>query len=520
MGTWQWDISSDHVVWSEGVFDLHGRQPENFEGTVESALADAHPDDRDAVARAIQATLQEGAPFQAEYRCVRPDGRTVWLESKARCIRDGEGKPQRLVGVCMDITRRKQREQDHARVASIVASSTDAIIGKTVAGIVTSWNVGAERLFGYSAGEMIGQSIEVIVPPERRYEVRQILDTVARGECVRSLETVRLRKDGQRIDISVSVSPVRNAHGRVVEAVTVKRELSAEAAAVRGRHAGDERFNDIADCAPDLIFTTDLDGDLIYINPSFEYLLGYRVEALAGNCLFALVHADDRGQLSGWPDVEQVQLRIRQADGEWRWLDISSYPVGSGGDRHVVGIARDATERKEIEHELTHQALHDSLTGLPGRELFNDRLAGVIERSPGARNGFAVLVFDVDDFKAINDTYGHPVGDAMLVAVTGRVGGCLRPADTLARLGGDEFGILLEEAADTEEVLNVCRRITATLDPPVEIDDQCIRVSISIGGVLDRSSFGRPADAVAAADVVLYRAKEAGKARFEVVSWG
>jgi len=164
MGTWQWDISSDHVVWSEGVFDLHGRQPENFEGTVESALADAHPDDRDAVARAIQATLQEGAPFQAEYRCVRPDGRTVWLESKARCIRDGEGKPQRLVGVCMDITRRKQREQDHARVASIVASSTDAIIGKTVAGIVTSWNVGAERLFGYSAGEMIGQSIEVIVP--------------------------------------------------------------------------------------------------------------------------------------------------------------------------------------------------------------------------------------------------------------------------------------------------------------------------------------------------------------------
>ena len=144
----------------------------------------------------------------------------------------------------------------------------------------------------------------------------------------------------------------------------------------------------------------------------------------------------------------------------------------------------------------------------------------MIERSPGARNGFAVLVFDVDDFKAINDTYGHPVGDAMLVAVTGRVGGCLRPADTLARLGGDEFGILLEEAADTEEVLNVCRRITATLDPPVEIDDQCIRVSISIGGVLDRSSFGRPADAVAAADVVLYRAKEAGKARFEVVSWG
>lgn len=518
MGTWQWDIETDQVVWSEGVFQLHGRRPEDFAGTVESALADAHPADRDVVAQAIQATLRDGAPFHAEYRCVRPDGQMVWLESKGRCIRDADGKPQRLVGVCMDITRRKQREQDDAHIASIVSSSTDAIIGKTVAGIVTSWNVGAERLFGYSAGEMIGQSIEVIVPPERRYEVRQILDTVARGDCVRNLETVRLRKDGRRVDISVSVSPVRNAHGRVVEAVTIKRELAADTAGVEPCHAGDERFHDIADRAPDLIFTADLDGDLTYVNPSFEYLLGYRIEALAGNSLFALVHADDRGALSGWPDVEQAQVRICQADGEWRWLELSSYPVRSGDDRHVVGMARDATERKEVEQELTQQALHDSLTGLPARTLFNKRLAGAIERSPGARSGWAVLVFDVDDFKAINDTYGHPAGDASLVAVTARVRGCLRPADTLARLGGDEFGVLLDDAANSGEVLNVCRRIMATLDSPVEIDQQCIRVSISIGAVLGPGGFDEPADAVAAADIALYRAKAEGKGRFELVS--
>ncbi len=518
MGTWQWDIESDRVLWSDGVFHLHGRRPEDFAGTVESALADAHPDDRDALAQAIQTTLEDGAPFHVEYRCMRPDGRMVWLESKARCVRDADGKAQRLVGVCMDVTRRKQREEDHARMASIVASSTDAIIGKTVAGVVTSWNVGAERLFGYSAGEMIGQSIEVIVPPERRYEVRQILDTVARGECVRNLETVRLRKDGRRIDISVSVSPVRNAHGRVVEAVTIKRELSAEAAEVQTRHAGDERFNDIADRAPDLIFTADLEGDLTYVNPSFEYLLGYGIDALAGNCIFALVHADDRGALSGWPDVEQAQVRVCQADGEWRWLDISSYPVRSGNGRHVVGMARDATERKEVEHELTQQALHDALTGLPERTLFTERLAGAIERPPGARAGWAVLVFDVDDFKAINDTYCHPAGDATLVALTGRVRGCLRPADTLARLGGDEFGVLLEEAADSGEVVNVCRRIMATLDRPVEIDQRCIRVSISIGAVLGPAGFDEPADAVAAADIALYRAKAGGKGRFELVS--
>jgi diguanylate cyclase (GGDEF)-like protein/PAS domain S-box-containing protein len=517
MGTWQWEIDADRVVWSEGVFQLHGRRPEDFEGTVESALADAHPDDRDGLALAIQTTLEDGAPFHAEYRCVRPDGRVVWLESKARCVRDADGKPNRLVGVCMDVTRRKQREQDHARIASIVASSTDAIIGKTVAGIVTSWNVGAERLFGYSAGEMIGQSIEVIVPPERRYEVRQILDTVARGECVRNLETVRLCKDGRRVDISVSASPVRNAHGRVVEAVTIMREHSAEAV-THTRLAGDERFNDIADCAPDLIFTADLDGDLIYVNPSFEYLLGYRVDALAGNCLFALVHADDRQALSGWPDLEQAEVRVCQADGEWRWLDISSYPVRSGDERHVVGMARDATERKEVEHELTRRALHDSLTDLPARELFSERLARAIERSRGSRAGWAVLVFDVDDFKAINDTYGHPAGDASLVAVTRRVRGCLRPADTLARLGGDEFGVLLEDADDRGEVINVCVRIMATLDSPVEIDQQCIRVSISIGAALGPAGFHEPAEAVAAADIALYRAKAAGKGRFELLA--
>jgi PAS domain S-box-containing protein len=155
-----------------------------------------------------------------------PNGAVRWLEDQDRVERNASGMPIRAVGVLRDITARKDAEEAQARLAAIVTSSADAIIGKTLDGIVTSWNEAAERVFGYSADEMIGQSIRRLIPADRRPEEDMILARLARSECIKRYETVRTAKDGRIFDASITISPVRDAEGRVIGAAKIIRDIT------------------------------------------------------------------------------------------------------------------------------------------------------------------------------------------------------------------------------------------------------------------------------------------------------
>jgi diguanylate cyclase (GGDEF)-like protein/PAS domain S-box-containing protein len=514
MGTWEWRVDTNEVTWSDSLIRLHGRRPDQFDGTLESALRDVHPDDRPSLEEAISATLKENVPFRAEYRCIRPDGTRIWLQSSARCYRDEAGRPLRLRGVCMDVTERKRREQEQVHLASIANSSCEGIVGKTLDGTVTCWNAGAERLFGYTAEEMVGRSIETIVPRERLGEVRMILDTVRRGERVHEFETERVRKDGSRVGVSISASPVFDADGRVIEAATIERENSGPRSVGHPAFASEERFRMIANGAIDLIFMTDTEGRLAYASPSFRHILGYRPEDLVGIRFLDLVHPEDRADLAQWPENQFSEFRARHANGRWIWLEGTTYSVSSRSGRRSVCIARDHTTRKEREQELLHRASHDALTNIPNRALFLDRLTHVVERFQRSAPDYAVLTLDLDDFKLVNDMLGHLAGDRVLVEFTRRVRECLRPGDTFARLGGDEFAILLEEPGGREGVHGVADRIMRTLETPMAAGGTHWRASASIGAVLGNREFTETEQILARADAAMYQAKNAGKGRF------
>jgi PAS domain S-box-containing protein len=237
MGTWDWDLTTQTVRWSDNVEQIHGLPPGTFDSTFQSYEREIHPDDRERVFGSIQRALSEGLPHEVEYRIVGPDGTVRWVEGKGRVERGPDGRPRRMSGVCMNVTPRKHAElarhealessnRASQRLAAIVESSDDAIVSKDLSGVIMSWNGAAERMFGYSASEAIGQSITLIVPLDRRAEEEQVLASVRAGRPV-EIETVRQRKDGTSVLISLKVSPVRDVQGQIVGASKIARDIGA-----------------------------------------------------------------------------------------------------------------------------------------------------------------------------------------------------------------------------------------------------------------------------------------------------
>jgi diguanylate cyclase (GGDEF)-like protein/PAS domain S-box-containing protein len=228
----------------------------------------------------------------------------------------------------------------------------------------------------------------------------------------------------------------------------------------------------------------------------------------AAKAAFAHVMADPAA-------VARLQCRARHADGGYRWVDLSvSNLLGNDAVRGIVVNARDITDSRRLQEQMSHQALHDALTGLPNRRMFYDRLEHSTERRRrGGSEDLALVFVDLDGFKPVNDTLGHDAGDELLRQVSHRFKACLRTGDTLARVGGDEFAVLLDELAGPEDAVAVADRIVASLHAPFAIHGQNVWIGASVG-VAPIEAGSDPHQAMRAADTAMYRAKQAGGHRF------
>ena len=280
------------------------------------------------------------------------------------------------------------------------------------------------------------------------------------------------------------------------------------------------------------VYEPGLDARCAYISPSIERVLGYtREEWMADDAMWdRLVHPDDYGRVteneaecarSGHALVQEY--RLRTADGRWVWIRDEMTVVRGVGDREpplFYGVFLDVTDRKRMEAELEHLALYDSLTGLPNRGLFADRLAHALSRRDQDAST-AVFFLDLDRFKRINDSLGHAAGDEVLREVARRLRATLRPEDTVARFGGDEFTILCESLGGVLEAVGVADRLQRPLAEPIRIGAAELRLSASIGVALAEP--GETVDVerlVEDADAAMYRAKERGGSRAELFDTG
>ncbi len=393
-------------------------------------------------------------------------------------------------------------------------------------GVIRHANAVFTTLTGYDLPDLVGRSIEDIVPPNARARHVDQRRRFVEGGRVRTmgrhLDLSLLRHDGSELAVDVALAPI--VLGGRPWTITLVRDDSAERSASRARDEIEQRFRLAFEENMAPMAFTDLDDRCIAVNDAFCSMVGRtREELLAGDSSL-FTHPEDLGVtesvqqrlLAG--DVERVRYikRYLRPDGRVIVVEISKSTARDehGDILYFVNSERDITDELELADQLAHQALHDPLTGLANRALFDDRLAQAFERVDRYGGVGAVLLIDLDDFKGINDTRGHITGDELLSAVAGRMQSVTRASDTLCRFGGDEFLYLAEGLSSDDEVQQVATRLLGVFDEAFAMSGTVVeqRASIGVvtfdGGRVDRETLVRDAD------VALYEAKREGKNRY------
>jgi len=425
-------------------------------------------------------------------------------------------------------------DASHWLLASMVADSEDAVIGRGLDGVISAWNRGAERLYGYSAGEAVGLAYDMVVPRPRQASEHELIDQLLQLELDGRQETERLHKSGATIDVVCSISPIRDAAGALVGVSTIERRAGFDddvgwgpGAEASLRSAFEDAPIGIALVGTD----SESEGRFLRVNRALCALTGYSQQQLEGSAVRELVHPDDlaadvaamKRLAAGETEGFELEQRLIHAGRHAVWVMVHASLVrdGSGKPLYCIRQLQDIEERKRFEGELGYLADHDPLTGLLNRRGFVRELTQQIAYAQRYGAGGAVLFLDLDDFKYVNDTLGHSVGDEVISGVARVVRARLRETDVVARLGGDEFAVLLPQATVED-----AKTLSASLLEAVsEVDAAMLRetgrrITASIGV----TAFDEPGKEIAAddilieADLAMYAAKDAGKNRLETAS--
>jgi diguanylate cyclase (GGDEF)-like protein/PAS domain S-box-containing protein len=382
-------------------------------------------------------------------------------------------------------------------------------------------NDAAVASYGWAREEFAAMTIRDIRPPEDVEALESDVEREGRGQQYARLWR-HCKKDGTVIDVQVQAHalPFEGRDAWLVQATDVTEKHRAEEALRRS----EERFRLLAENAPDFIFRFRVQPDpgFDYVSPAALTVLGYRPDELYADpgLVTAIVGEEYLAETADFGHdprlTEPRDVRVRRKDGSMTWVEQRLTPVFV--DDHLMaveGIARDISERKRAEAAMAYQALHDSLTQLPNRFLLLDRLSQALARTARDESLVAVLMLDLDRFKFVNDSLGHPAGDDLLMGVARALRDAVRPGDTVARLGGDEFVVVCESVSSDAHARVLAERLAALVAGGYPVAGTEVFTSASIGVALGRSGASTE-DLLSDADAAMYLAKEKGRGRVEL----
>jgi diguanylate cyclase (GGDEF)-like protein/PAS domain S-box-containing protein len=455
---------------------------------------------------------------------VSPRG-TVPVAIAMRLITDGQAAVHCLI--ISDLTDRKQAEHAVAHLAAVVDSSVDAIISEDLDGVVRSWNTAAEIMFGFPEAEVIGRHVTETTAQGHEGEVAEILRRVGHGQLVELHETTRATKAQGSIEVAVTVSPIKDAAGRIVGASEISRDVSERNRIEAALREAEARFRSAFDQAGTGMALIGIEGAeagrFLQVNGELCRLTHYSEEELVGTLFSALVHRDDAAQsavglqqlLTGELAISIGEIRVIAADASVLWALATTSVVhhGDGTPSYRILQLQDITERKRFESQLHHLADHDPLTGVFNRARFERELDRETAAAHRYQTGGALLTLDLDHFKQINDSLGHAAGDDVLRAAASTLHGRLRASDILGRLGGDEFAVILPHT-DHDQAVEVAgmlgRAVRERVDVATARGARNATASIGVAMFDDGARRLSSEELMLAADNALYDAKDAG----------
>jgi diguanylate cyclase (GGDEF)-like protein/PAS domain S-box-containing protein len=525
LGFW-WLDARREAYWAEEIYRILGLDPSLPAGP-ETMRRSVHPDDWPEVIESINRAFATHSDHHVGYRILRPDGSLRYVECRARAELDGSGVVTRLVGTFQDVTEvrlaQERLRESEAQIRLLLDSTAEAIFGVDLEDRCTFVNRACLDLLGYAEpGELLGQPIHDLIhhhyPDGTAYpaEACKALPAQLDGSRVHVDDEVYWRKDGSAFPVEYWSHPVFR-EGRLQGSVVTFLDITQ-------RRLGEETLRlaaKVFENTQEGVMITDSEQRILSVNNAFSAITGYTEADVLGRTpnLLSSGRHDDAFYAQLWASVRekgswQGEIWNRGKTGEVypEWLTISTVHDARGRLTNYVGVFSDISQIKHSEAQLEYLAHHDPLTDMPNRVLFQARVSHAIHLARRHDSRLGLLFLDMDGFKNINDSLGHPAGDELLQAIARRMTGHVRAEDTLARLGGDEFVILLENLRDSKEAAIVAQNVLGLLMQPFRLGGgQDVFIGASIGISLFPDDAEDATQLVRNADAALYQAKGQGR---------
>jgi len=455
--------------------------------------------------------FHEGTFFQ---RLVYPDPNEIWMRLFIAIIMIGSGRFAQK-----SYTQEKEAHSDtEASKRLILKTSYDAFIQSDANGLILDWNRQAEVTFGWDKKEVVGKSlIETLIPLQHRGACMEgMAHFMATGESKvlnKRIELFALHRDGHQFPVEVCVWPIKA--GETILFNAFLRDITERKKSEVNKRLAATVFENAAEA----ILVTDVNANILMVNPAFTRITGYASSEVIGKSprAFKSGKHDKAFYKKMWDTLLSTgkwegEIWDRRKSGEVfpKWLSISSVHDTLGNVIQYTGLFADITLRKAHEERLLFRANYDLLTGLANRELFSERLSQSIKKAIKKHRKTAVFFIDLDRFKQVNDAFGHMEGDEILKMAADRLDSCIRGNDTLARAGGDEFLIALPDIVDRQETVVVAERIIEKFSGPFCLDGRSAVLGTSIGIAIAPEDGNEFISLIKNADTAMYAAKSIG----------
>ncbi|WP_138419492.1 PAS domain S-box protein [Aquibacillus sediminis] len=457
------------------------------------------------------------------YQCkrMRKNGEVIDVSVSLSPIHNAAGEVVAISSMIRDITKQKQEEMlledGKARHSSLFEFNPFPMIRIDLNGLINKVNPACEEKFSYSKHQFKQMSLLELVADDEIEHARTNIQQIVQGNQTK-FQTKLVKQDGESLVCELTASPIV-VKETIVGFHCIIDDKTEKLAMLQAMQKSEENYRLITDHSLDLITVHDANGMITYASPSHASLLGKADKDFIHQLLTYEVHEDDQKQYKtafyqSLISLQDFTVNIRKwsIDG-WVWYQAKGTPVAkdNGEISHVVIVARDISKQVKYQQRLQEMAYVDHLTQLPNRRLFEDRFSKLLAFSKRKQKKFAVLYLDGDNFKEINDKWGHDFGDKYLQMMAQRLSSNVREEDTVARLGGDEFALLLTDMDKADEVTDVANKLRELLAKPCVIDEVELQSTFSIGFSIFPIDGTTGDTLMRNADQSLYLAKEYGK---------